>query len=154
LVAVGKGVKIHMLATGQEASALIARRSPAANDSTRTVHFEIDLPDPERAFPVGTTAELTIDVGTPQPATVIPATAAAVRADKALVFVVEGDIAKKVVFGVIGEGAGTLYLDPSLAAGSRVVSEGRSLVDDGDRVVAKLETFAAPAQAASGERKQ
>ena len=43
----------------------IARRSPAADLSTRTVHLEIDLPDPNRSLPVGTTAELAIDVGEP-----------------------------------------------------------------------------------------
>ena len=44
-------------------AATIARRSPAADPSTRTVHLEIDVPDPDRALPVGTTAELTLDVG-------------------------------------------------------------------------------------------
>src|SRR5437763_12521849 len=41
-------VKIKLLATGDELSGVIARRSPAASASTRTVRFEIDLPDPER----------------------------------------------------------------------------------------------------------
>jgi RND family efflux transporter MFP subunit len=132
-------VEIAMLATGQHASASIARRSPAADHSTRTIHFEIDLPDPERQFPVGTTAELTIDVGAPQPATVVPSVAAAIHGDQAVVFVVEGDTAKKVVIPVKGEGTGTLYLDPKLKPGSHVVTEGRSLLNDGERIVAKLQ---------------
>jgi membrane fusion protein (multidrug efflux system) len=147
LIAPTTPVRIRMLATGEETTGSIARRSPAANDSTRTVHFEIDLSDPDRRFPVGTTADLTIDVGAPQPATVIPATAAAVRADKAVVFVVEGDLAKKIAVPLKGEDTGTLYVDPSLAAGARVVTEGRSLLNDGDRVVA---TLAAPEHAPSG----
>jgi len=138
-VAAGKPVKIKMLATSQETSGTIARRSPAANDSTRTVHFEIDLPDPQCQFPVGTTAELNIEIGAPQPATVIPASAAAVRGNKADVFVLEGDRAKKTSVGVKGEEPGVLYLDLSLKAGTRVVTEGRSLLNDGDRVIAKLE---------------
>ncbi|HZU84206.1 MAG TPA: efflux RND transporter periplasmic adaptor subunit [Polyangiaceae bacterium] len=136
-------VKIKMLATGQEASAVIARRSPAANDSTRTVHFEIDLRDPDRRFPVGTTAELTIDVGDPRPATVVPSVAAAIRGDEAVVFLVDGDKATKVVVPIQGEQAGVLYMDPQLKPGSRVVTEGRSLLNDGDRVVAKPAAAAA-----------
>ena len=131
----GTPVKVDMLATADATSGTISRRSPAADESTRTVHFEIDLPDPERRFPVGTTAELTIDVGAPRPATVVPATAAAIRGDKAVLFVVEGNVAKKIVVSVEGEDTGTLYLDPSLKEGSRVVTEGRSLLNDGDRVV-------------------
>ncbi|HEY8075018.1 MAG TPA: efflux RND transporter periplasmic adaptor subunit [Labilithrix sp.] len=135
----GTPVKIQVLATGALRTAEISRRSPRANASTRTVHFEIDLADPERTIPVGTTAELTIDVGTPEPATVIPGTAAAVRADKAVVFVVDGDHAKKVVVAVKGEEVGVLFLDPQLTPGTRVVTEGRSLLSDGDKIVAKLE---------------
>lgn len=148
-------VKIAMLATGQEASGIIARRSPSANESTRTVHFEIDLADPERQFPIGTTAELTLDVGAPQPATVIPAVAAAIHGDQAVVFVVDHDQAKKMAVAIKGEEAGTLYMDPQLKAGSRVVTEGRSLLNDGDRVVAQLQALApsAPSGSVAGVRK-
>ncbi len=139
----GTAVKIHMLATGQDRESKIARRSPAASDSTRTVHFEIDLPDPERSLPVGTTAELTIDVGQPQVATVVPSTAANIRGKKADVFVVDREQAKKVVVPVEGESTGTLYLDPSLAPGSHIVTDGRSLLNDGDRVASKLAAVAA-----------
>jgi membrane fusion protein, multidrug efflux system len=140
----GSAVKIRLLATGAEATGKIARTSPSASEATRTVHFEIDVPDPERKFPVGTTAELTIDVGEPQPATVLPGVAASVRGDKATVFVVKGDVAKKVVVPFKGEALGTLYVDPALEPGSRVVTEGRSLLSDGDRVVSRLEEPATP----------
>jgi len=40
---------------------------------------------------------------------------------------------------VKGERGGRLYLDPSLPAGARVVTEGRALLKDGDRVEAKLD---------------
>jgi membrane fusion protein (multidrug efflux system) len=148
---VGRGtpVRIKMMATGQETSGAIARLSPAASDSTRTVHFEIDLADPKRQFPVGTTADLSIDVGAPQAATILPASAAAIRGDKAVVFVVEGDRAKKLVVAVKGEDSGTLFVDPSLKPGSRVVTEGRSLLNDDDRVVAKLESAAPTVPSAS-----
>jgi RND family efflux transporter MFP subunit len=135
----GTPVKIKILSTGYEAIAVISRRSPAASTSTRTVHFEIDLPDPERKIPVGATADLTIAVGKPEVATIVPGIAASVRSGKATLFVVEGDKAKKVIVPVKGEVLGTLYCDTSLASGARVVTEGRSLLADGDKVMAELE---------------
>jgi RND family efflux transporter MFP subunit len=145
----GTPVRIKMLAVGDAVTGAIARRSPAANDATRTVHFEIDLHDPERRFPVGTTAELAIDVGAPEPATVVPSVAAAVHGDKATVFVVAGDKATKHVVAVRGEEQGMLYLDPALEAGSEVVTEGRSLLDEGDRVTATAASGGAAAPSGS-----
>jgi RND family efflux transporter MFP subunit len=131
-------VRIHALASDRQLLGTIARRSPAADLSTRTIHLEIDVPDPEHALPVGTTAELEIDVGQPSPATEIPLAAAAVRGDKATVFVVEGQRARKAILSVKGERGGSLYVDPSLHAGSSVVSEGRSVIKDGDLVEAAV----------------
>ena len=140
VVATGTTVDIHVLATDRRLRAKIARRSPAADLSTRTIHLEIDVPDPDRSLPVGTTAELTVEVGDPSPATEIPLIAAAVRGAKATVFVVEGQTGRKGVYAVKGERGGSLFLEPSLAPGARVVTEGRALLKDGDRVEAKLET--------------
>jgi RND family efflux transporter MFP subunit len=138
---VGRGTPVRMraLATKQDLRANIARLSPAADPSTRTMHLEIDVPDPDRSLPVGTTAELTVEVGQPIPATEIPLLAASVRGAKATVFVVDGQSARRGVYAVKGERGGNLFLDPQLAAGSRVVTEGRALLNDGDRVEAKLE---------------
>ena len=141
-------------------AATIARRSPAADPSTRTVHFEIDLPDPDRAHPgrhhrrarASTSASR-------QPATEIPLVAA-VRARR------QGDASSSSTASVAhktrrtpcsGERGGSLFVEPSLAPGSRVVTEGRALLDDGDRVEAKLEaspaaTPAQPARDASRDR--
>jgi RND family efflux transporter MFP subunit len=139
IVAPGTPVKIKMLATGGEVSGAISRRSPAASRSTRTVHFEIDLPDPERKIPVGTTADLTIQVGKEEPATVLPSLAASIRGEKATIFVAEGDRAKKLVVTVKGESLGTLFLDVALKPGTLVVTEGRSLLGEGDKIDAKEE---------------
>jgi RND family efflux transporter MFP subunit len=140
-------VRLLALATKLDLRGTIARRSPAADLATRTVHIEIDVPDPDRSLPVGTTAELTVDVGQPAPATEIPLLAASVRGDKATVFVVDGGVAHKGVYHVAGERGGSLFVDPGLRAGSRVVTEGRALLRDGDRVEAKLE---APPDGGSG----
>jgi hypothetical protein len=145
-VAPGTPVQIHLLATGEIRSGEIARRSPAADPSTRTVHFEIDLPDREHSVPVHTTAELAIEVGQPVPATELPLLAASVRGKQASVFVVERATARKRLVPVLGERLGQLYVAPLLAAGAHVVTEGRALLQDGDRVLAKLEDPAGAAQ--------
>ena len=142
---VGRGTPVRMraLATNKDLRANIARLSPAADASTRTMHLEIDVPDPDRSLPVGTTAELTVDVGQPIAATEVPLLAASIRGVKATVFVVEGQTVRKRVYAVKGERGGSLFLDPGLPAGSRVVTEGRALLQDGDRIDAQLE---APSQ--------
>jgi hypothetical protein len=38
---------------------------------------------------------------------------------------------------VEGEIGGSLFVDPTLAAGTTIVTEGRALLNDGDRVSAK-----------------
>ena len=72
LIDPGSPVKLRVLATNQQISASISRRAPAADPMTRTAHFEIDVADPERTLPVGTTADIGIDIGELQPATEIP----------------------------------------------------------------------------------
>lgn len=132
-------VRMRAFATGKELTGTIARRSPAADDATRTVHVEIDVPDPDRSLPVGTTADLVIDVGEPVVATEVPLSAASIRGDKASLFVIEGTMARKRVLPVLGEQGGSLFLDKSLVMGSHVVTEGRSQLKDGDSVRAKLD---------------
>lgn len=133
-VAPGVPAKVRLLAGGRTVTAPVSRRAPAADGATRTVHFEIDLPDPSRSLPVGTTAEVQVDVGQEVGATEIPLSAASVRGARASVFVVEGDVARVRVVKVIGEREGRLYLDPELAPGARIVTEGRALLSEGDRV--------------------
>ena len=146
IISPGSAVKVHLLATNQALSATISRRAPAADPLTRTAHFEMDVPDPERALPVGTTADIQIDIGEPQPATQIPLSAATVRGEKATIYVVEGNVAHKRTVLVKGEREGQLYLEASLAPGSLVVTEGRALLSDNDKVAASVEKpSAAPA---------
>jgi multidrug efflux pump subunit AcrA (membrane-fusion protein) len=148
VVAPGTEVKIRVLSTGKELVGKIARRAPAADDATRTVRFEIDVANRDRSIPVGTTAELHVDVGRPEPAVEVPLLAASVRGSKASVFVVDGGLARARVVALIGERRGMLFLEPALAPGALVVTEGRALLGDGDRVAAVRES--APATVASG----
>ena len=138
VVAPGTKVKVSLVSTKRELEASIVRRSPSADAQTRTVHFEIDVHDPERSIPVGTTAEVRIDVGEALAVTELPLVAASIRGAKASVFVVEDGKAKSVSVAVRGEAGGKVYLSQDLKPGSRVVTEGRALLNDGDPVSAKL----------------
>jgi RND family efflux transporter MFP subunit len=140
VVAPGRAVRIHLLATDRQLLATVARRSPAADLSTRTIHLEIDAPDPERSMPVGTTAELVVDVGQAVAATEIPLIAASIRGSKATIFTAEAGIARKRTLAMLGERRGELFVETKLPAGAEVVTEGRALLKDGDRVAAKLGT--------------
>jgi RND family efflux transporter MFP subunit len=134
VVAPGTKVTVHVLATNQDVEATVSRRAPAADSSARTVHVELDVPDPEKTMPVGTTAEIRIEVGEPSPALSIPLSAAAIRGGKANLFMVDGDVAKAKSLAIKGEIGGRLFVEPELPAGAKVVTEGRALLADGDRV--------------------
>jgi RND family efflux transporter MFP subunit len=148
LVAAGTPVRLHLLATGKDMAARIARRSPAADASTRTIRVEVDLADPERTIPVGTTAELSIDAGTPLPAIEVPLIAGSVRGDKASLYVLDGDVAKRVTVPIQGELGGTLFLGSEIQPGALVVTEGHAQLADGDHVWSKIDSD--PASASGG----
>jgi RND family efflux transporter MFP subunit len=144
LVAPGAQVRVRVIATGKSVTAAVSRRAPGADANTRTVHFEIDLVDSKREIPVGTTAELGVDAGEPTPAIELPLNAAIIRGDKATLFVLEGDVAKKISVPVKGESGGSVFLDlGALKPGAKVVTEGRALLNDGDKVRASLAVSAA-----------
>jgi RND family efflux transporter MFP subunit len=141
-----RSVDITVDAASVKLTAPVSRRAPAADEATRTVHFEIDVRNLKQdkpsdpityPLPVGATARLSIEVGQPQQATLVPLRAATIRGEKANLFTVENGEAKLRVVPILGERAGTLYLDPKLAPDTPVVLEGRALLDDGDKVLTK-----------------
>jgi RND family efflux transporter MFP subunit len=148
VVAPEAGLTVRLLATGRTLPGTVSRRSPSADPDTRTVHVEVDLPDPSRDIPVNTTGEVKIEVGDPLPATAVPLDAASISGSKAALFVVEGGVAHKTTYKTVGERGGTLFVDPLLKAGAQVVTEGRALLADGDRVAPKQVPFAATAEVA------
>ncbi|HEY2517280.1 MAG TPA: efflux RND transporter periplasmic adaptor subunit [Polyangiaceae bacterium] len=149
-VAPGRKARILLYATGKDISGTITRRAPAADPGTRTVHVEVDIADPRHDIPVGTTGELHVDVGNPVDAVEIPLSAATVTDNKSSAFVVTGDEAHAKTFHPLGESQGLLYVKPSdLPAGTRVVTQGRTLLRDGDKVSAKLEEQAVSDAAAA-----
>ncbi len=137
-VAPDREVQIHLLALDQDLAARISRRSPSADPSTRTIHTEIDLTDPDHHIPVNTTAEVVVAVGQAVPATAIPIIAADLSQDKAKLFTVADSVAHVQTSPVLGEAGGQLYFQPTLlSAGTAVVLEGRAALNDKDRVNAQ-----------------
>jgi RND family efflux transporter MFP subunit len=135
----GTKVRIKVLSTGHMLAGLIARRAPSADPSTRTVRFEVDVPDPDRTIPVGSTARVALEVGDTVAALEIPLRAARIRGEKASVFVVNDGVAHRQLLTMVGESEGSLFASPGLADGALVVTEGRNFLNDGDQVTAKEE---------------
>jgi membrane fusion protein, multidrug efflux system len=134
VVAPGTAVHVRVDATQVDLDGVVSRRAPHADPDARTVRFEVDLPNAGAKIPVDTTGEATLGVGEPAPATEIPLYAAKVTNGRATVFVVDGDVAHMRTVSSVGEVGGSLFVDRSLAPGSQVVTEGRALLNDGDRV--------------------
>jgi len=133
-------VQIDILATGSHLSAPISRRAPRVDPKTRTIHFEVDVPDPARRYPVGATAIVHVEVGQPIAAVEVPIYAATQDEGKAKLYVVDDDVAHAKTLPVMGEVGGAVYFALAvLPAGSLVVTEGRALLSDGDRVVMHVE---------------
>jgi RND family efflux transporter MFP subunit len=153
LVPVATRVRIRMLATGAEVDAAVSRRSPRADAKTRTIHFEVDIPDPRHECPAGSTATVQVDVGQPVAATEIPLYATTQQEGKARFFVVEGGVAHAHEAVVLGERSGGLYFNPTLLpVDTQVVTQGRALLSDGDPVQARTEPPRAPAPVGGGTR--
>ena len=133
---VGRPVLLSLLADGRKMEARITRVSPAADPSTRTIHFELDLENKDRSLPTGTTAELLILEAGGRKVITLPSAAAQVEGKRAIVFVVDGDRVHKKVLQFLGERGGQLYLSPDVPEGTRIVLDGRAQLEDGDQVVA------------------
>ena len=136
-VAPGASVHVHLHATGQDFIAKISRRAPGASQTTRTTAIEIDVENQAQTIPVWTTADVSLDNGTPVPASALPLAAASVHAGKATVFVDHAGRAQQTRANVIGESVDTLYVDAAtIAPGTAVVVDGHSLLVDGDAIAA------------------
>jgi RND family efflux transporter MFP subunit len=140
-LAPGTSMGVEVTATSQKLTAQISRRSPSADSSTRTIEFEIDVPNTDHALPSDTTAVLTLSAGQPRPAVLVPAPAATTSGSKATLFSVENGRARRLFVTVLGERNGMLYLDPGkLSSGAEVVIEGRALLQEGDAVTTRPAT--------------
>jgi hypothetical protein len=112
---------------------------------TRTVHIEIDLDNRDHGWPSEAAAELTLESRDETPAIEVPLTAADVRGAEAELARVDAGRVRFATVAVLGERGGSLYLAPELPDGTLLVTEGRLLLRDGDRVAALTQDEARPA---------
>lgn len=139
-IAPGTKVTVHVVSINLDVPATISRRAPGADPATRTVHFEVDMPNGDRRIPVDTTGEVHVAVGQPVPATAIPLSAVRMNDEKAVLFTVEGQTARKQVLKDLGEeGPDVFFAVDVLEPGTLVIVQGNALLKDGDRVAAKVE---------------
>jgi membrane fusion protein (multidrug efflux system) len=137
LVAPGTLASIHLVANSKTISASVSRRSPSADPDTRTAHIEIDLADPKREIPVNTTGEVRVEVGTPIRAIEMPLVAASITGSKAALFIVDGNVVHQSRMKILGEIGSDLFVEPSIKAGTPIVTEGWSTLAEGERVAPK-----------------
>ena len=151
VVAPATPVRVHALATEPRAARARSRGArPPPIASTRTVHFEIDVPDPDRALPVGTTAELAHRrrrSPRPRPRSRCVAAVGARRQGDASSSSTASVAHKARLRRAWASAAAASSSTRRCAPGSRVVTEGRALLNDGDRVEAKLERSTPPPDA-------
>jgi membrane fusion protein (multidrug efflux system) len=151
LVGPGTMATIRLVATKKMIKGTVSRRSPSADPDTRTAHVEIDLADPEREIPVNTTGEVRIEVGEPIHALEMPLVAASITGSKAAVFVVDGDVVHQERLKVLGEVGSDLFVDPSLPAGTLIVTEGWATLTEGDRVAPRPVAYRATSSSEAAE---
>jgi membrane fusion protein (multidrug efflux system) len=137
LVAPGTLASIHLIATNETVSGAITRRSPSADPDTRTAHVEIDLADPKREIPVNTTGEVRVEVGEPIRAIMVPLAAASITGSKAALFVVDGEVVHQSRLKILGEVGSDLFVEPTIQAGTPIVTEGWSTLAEGEHVATK-----------------
>jgi len=101
---------------------------------------EIDLADAQRTIPVNTTGEVRIEVGRPIHALAMPLAAASITGSKAAVFVVDDAVVHAKRLTILGEVGSDLFVEPEIAPGTPIVTEGWATLADGDHVAAREST--------------
>lgn len=127
------------LATGERATAPVARVAGAVEPRTRTVRVELDVPNPDGHLRPGTSADVDWPVSTGGPALLVPATAIVRSTEGVAVFVVRGGALERVpVEPGLGDQA-DLAVRGALAAGDLVVVRGSEDLVSGAAVLTRDE---------------
>jgi hypothetical protein len=67
----------------------------------------------------------------------MPLVAASITGSKAAVFIVDGDVVHQKRLKILGEVGSALFVEPSVKAGTPIVTEGWATLAEGDRVATK-----------------
>jgi RND family efflux transporter MFP subunit len=131
-VKVGQAVEIAIRAEGdRKVSANIARFAPALDTATRTLRAEIDVPNGDGALLAGVPGRASIDLGSRGEAYTLPAEAVVQDGADELVFVMDGDIARKRKVKIAYDRGPSFEIAEGLHGDEEIVVGGRGLVRDG-----------------------
>ena len=114
----------------------VARIAPVLDAATRSAVIEIDIRNEGMVLKAEMFARITLDLGSMREATLIPRDGLVYRGQQPGVYIVEGDSVRP-VFRVIETGMARddqVEVLANLAAGTRIVGRGATMLRDGDRI--------------------
>lgn len=139
-VKVGQAARVHFDAfPGRVFEGKVERLAPSFDPLTRTLDAEVHLPNPERLLKPGMYGRAELELAVHAGALVVPSEAVQLSNEKAFVFVLEGDTAKRRAV-TVGESLGDLVELTGVPAGAVIITRGIDALADG----AKVRTAAGP----------
>ncbi len=138
-VKIGDPVKVRVPALNRDFPGRIARFSVDVGDATRTMHTEVDVPNPKGVLIPGVYAEATLTLDRRGDALSVPLQAVTQEGDHASVFVVDQNNKiqdQSISLGIQTESYGEVL--SGLASGDRVVISDRSGLRAGETVFPKV----------------
>jgi RND family efflux transporter MFP subunit len=141
-IRVGDSVNVHVPSLNRNFPGKVTRFSVDVQQDTRTMHTELDIPNPEHVMMPGLYAEATLELDQKNNVASVPVQALSHEGDKTTVFVVSGE-------GQLEEHAVQVGLQTSsdaeitsgLREGDEVVVSDRSGLKPGQRVRAEMVTL-------------
>ncbi len=134
---VGDPVSVRVPSMNENVKGKVARFADSVNMSTRTMHTEVDVPNPKGILVPGTYAEADIQLNRSGNALVVPLQALDRSGDTASVMVVKDNRveARKVTPGI--QMQDVVEIENGVSAGDQVIVSERGGLTDGQTVVAK-----------------
>jgi len=118
---------------GETFEGTLAHVGPAPDPRTRTYPIEVHVDNVEGRLRPGMVARLEVIIGQRDDAVLVPETAV-IEGEERVVFVVEGDVARKRTVTLGQSDEGTVEVREGIAAGETVVTLGRQHLSDGSLI--------------------
>lgn len=141
LIRIGDNANVRIPALSKSFAGTVARFSSELHDATRTLHTEVDVPNPSGELMPGLYAEATLTLNRNGDALTVPVQAIDRSGDEPSVYVVDSSNKieqRQLVLGVQGEAENDIEVLSGLAEGEQVVVSDRSGLKPGETVHAQL----------------
>ncbi len=140
-VKIGDPVSVQVPALNKSFPGNVARFAPDVHDATRTMHTEVDVPNPKGVLIPGVYAEATLTLNQNANALTIPTSAVQREDRRASVYVVDANNVVQVRPVQLGiEGEGDIGVLSGLSEGDEVVAGDRSSLKPGQHVHPQIVT--------------